>query len=468
MSESVKTHYRTCNLCEAMCGIEIKYQNKKIISIRGDEKDPFSRGHICPKAVALQDLYEDPNRLRHPVRRVGDKWEKISWEEAFDEVAKRLKDIQSRYGRSAVATYQGNPVVHNYGSLLFGPNFVRSLRTKNRFSATSVDQLPHHFSAYHMFGHQLMIPIPDIDRTDFFMIIGGNPAVSNGSLMSAPDVANRIKEIRKRGGKVVVVDPRRSETAAIADNHYFIKPGRDAYLLLALLNTIFSEKLENLGRVADFSENLSRVKEVVAAFTPESVEKVTGIAANDIRLLAREFALARSAICYGRMGVSVQEFGAVANWLILLMNIVTGNLDSPGGVMFTKPAFDIISTATSLGLKGNFGRWSSRVRKLPEFAGELPVSALAEEILTEGKDQVRALVTSAGNPVLSCPNGQQLDRALASLEFMVSIDIYINETTRHAHIILPPTSSLEHENYDVVFHALAIRNTAKYSPALFE
>lgn len=461
-------HYRACNLCEAICGIEIAVEGEERLSIRGDKDDPFSRGYICPKAVALQDLHFDKDRLRHPVRRTLQGWQRISWAEAFDEVARNLKRVNATHGRNSIATYLGNPVVHNYGALLFAPGFIRSLNTRNRFSATSVDQLAHHVAAFFMFGHQLLLPVPDVDRTQFHLMLGANPSVSNGSMMTAPGMNRRLQEIRQRGGKVVLVDPRYNETAHHVDQHLFIRPGTDVLLLLALLQVVFEEGLVQLGQVASFTKGVEAVGEIVAEFTPERVAPLTGIDANEIRQLAREFATAESAVCHGRIGVSTQEFGAVCQWLINVLNIVTGNMDRPGGAMFTLPAFDPLSAPESLAPRGGFGRWRSRVRQLPEFAGELPVAALAEEILTEGPGQIKALVTYAGNPVLSTPNGRKLDRALAGLEFMVSIDFYINETTRHAHIILPPTSALERGHYDVAFNVLTVRNTAKFSPALFE
>ncbi|MCA9919709.1 MAG: molybdopterin oxidoreductase family protein [Anaerolineales bacterium] len=467
MTSPSQTHFRTCNLCEAMCGLEIELRDEKILAIRGDKLDPFSQGHICPKATALADIYHDPDRLRQPVRRTADGWQTISWDEAFDEVVANIKRIQGEYGRSAIAIYQGNPNVHNLGAMLYSPPFVRTLRTPNRFSATSVDQLPHHFAAYFMFGHQLLLPIPDVDRTDFLLMLGANPLASNGSIMTAPGIADRLKKLQKRGGKLVVIDPRRTETAVLANAHHFIKPGTDVLLLLALLHTLFAEGLIAPGPLAALADGLEQIEQSVAPFTPELAAGSTGISADAIRQLAREFAGAKTAAAYGRIGVSTQQFGGLCHWLINLLNFVTGNLDRPGGAMFTSPAIDVVGITTMTGQTGRYGRWHSRVRQLPEFGGELPVAALAEEILTPGDGQIKGLVTIAGNPVLSTPNGRQLDQALAGLEFMVAIDIYINETTRHANLILPPTTGLETEHYDLIFHALAVRNTAKFSPAIF-
>ncbi|MGB8646961.1 MAG: molybdopterin oxidoreductase family protein [Anaerolineae bacterium] len=456
-------HYRTCNLCEAMCGLEIVMNGEQITAIRGDKADPFSQGHICPKATALQDVYADPDRLKMPLRRTATGWESIGWDEAFDEVAANLKRIQTTHGPHAVATYLGNPNVHNLGSALVGPVLLRALHTPNHFSATSVDQLPHHVAARLMFGHQLVLPIPDVDRTDYFLIMGANPAASNGSMMTAPGIEKRLKAIRQRGGRVVLVDPRRSETAALADRHIPIRPAADVLLLLALLRTILAEGLANPGRLAEFTVGLEGLADLVSPYTPAAVSRATGIEVAVIEQLAREFAAAPSAVCYGRVGLSTQPFGGLCQWLINVLNIITGNLDRPGGAMFTTPALDVVDAPRA----GKHGRWRSRVRGLPEFAGELPVAALAEEITTPGEGQIRALVTVAGNPVLSTPNGRQLDAALDTLEYMVAIDIYLNETTRRANIILPPTTGLETEHYDLFFHMLAIRNTTKYSPALY-
>lgn len=397
-------HYRACHLCEAICGLAIETESDeggvpRIRSIKGDPQDSFSRGHVCPKAVALQDIQDDPDRLRQPLRRVGSEWQPIGWDEAFALVASRLGEIRERHGNDAVAVYQGNPSVHNYGLMTHSNYFLGLLKTRNRFSATSVDQLPHHLVSQQMYGHGLLIPIPDIDHTDFMLVLGGNPLASNGSIMTVPDVEKRLKALKARGGRLVVVDPRRSETAAIADRHLFIRPGQDAALLLGILNTLFEE---NLGRPTPLPvDGLERVREAVAAFDAESMSARCGVPAESIRQLARDFAAAERAVCYGRMGVSTQAFGTLCQWLVQLINLVTGNLDRVGGALCTSPALDLVASTSG----GHFGRWRSRVSGLPEYGGELPVAALAEEILGEGEGQVRALVTVAGNPVLSTPTG---------------------------------------------------------------
>ena len=462
-----KKHYRTCTLCEAICGIEITYQDDKIISIKGDGNDPFSRGHICPKAVALKDIHEDPDRLRKPIEKTASGWREISWNEALDKTANNIKSIQKKYGRNAFASYLGNPNVHNMGAILMAPDFLRSLKTRNKFAATSVDQLPHHIVSYHLFGHQLKLPVPDIDNTDFFLMIGANPIASNGSIMTVPDVKHRLKSIIDSGGDVVVIDPRKTETAEIATRHHFIRPSTDVLLLLAMINTLYKDNLVSPGKLGDFTPELGQVKNYVQSYTAESVAHLIGIPAKDITQLVIDFCSASKPVIYGRMGVSTQKYGLLCQYLIMLFNILTGRLDQIGGLLFTKPVVDLMGQVSP----GGLGRHHTRVRKLPSFGGEFPVSALAEEILTEGNEEapsIKGLICLAGNPVLSTPNGQQLDKALEKLDFMVSVDFYLNETNRHANIILPPVSPLEREHYDIVFHILAVRNTAKYSPALFK
>ena len=471
-SESVKdngqTHFRTCNLCEAMCGIVIKHDGDKVLSIKGDKDDPFSQGYICPKATALQDLHEDPDRLRQPVERTKDGWKEISWPDALDKVAVGIKFVQQKHGKNALGVYLGNPNVHNLGGMLTIKHLLGSIKTRSRFSATSIDQLPHHIVSMHLFGHMLRIPVPDINRTQYMLIIGGNPLASNGSIMTAPNMRQKLKDIKARDGKVVVIDPRRTETAEIASEHHFIRPATDVLLLLAMLNEIYAQGYADKARLnnnkaASLAPEIERIADFAKDYSAESVASITGIAAADIKRMVTEFCEAPSAVCYGRMGVSVQAFGLLSQYLIMVMNIVTGRLDEIGGLMFPNPAVDVVNNSGP----GYLGKRHSRVSHLPDFNGDYPVVTMAEEMLVEGEGQLKGFMTVAGNPVLSTPNGEKLDKALASLDFMVSLDYFINETSRHAHIILPPVSPLERDHYDVTFNNFAVHNVAKYSKALF-
>ena len=452
-----------CNLCEAICGLVFTLDGDRVTAVRGDPDDPLSRGHICPKAVALQDVHEDPDRLRRPVRRIGREWHQVSWDEALDLVATNLARAVNEHGRDALAIYLGNPNVHSLGSMTHGTAMVKSFRTRNKYSATSVDQLPAQLVAYLMYGHQLLLPVPDIDRTDLFLVLGANPMASNGSLMTVPDFPARLRELKARGGRMVVVDPRRTETAKAAHEHHFVRPGSDAFVLLAMLHVLFAEGLTTPPAYVD---GLDAVRAAVEPFTPQRAETASGIAADDVRRLARELAASEAAAVYGRVGVSTQQFGLVATWAVQLLNLVTGNLDRPGGVMLTRPAVDAVGRGL-IG-RGHHDVWRSRVRGLPEFAGELPVATLADEITTPGEGQVRALLTVAGNPVSSTPDGRRLAEAISTLDFVAAVDVYVNETTRLADVILPPTGALERDHYDLVFHTLAVRNTARFTPALFE
>lgn len=461
-------HYRTCNLCEAMCGLVIDHQEGEIKSIKGDKNDPFSEGFICPKAVALQDIYTDPDRLKQPIKKVNGQWQQIEWDEAFDLASEKLLAIREKYGKEAIGIYQGNPSVHNYGTMLYGRELIHALGIHNKFSATSADQLPHHLASQLMFGHALLIPIPDIDHTKYFLVLGANPMVSNGSLMTAPGMPKRIRDLQNRGGKMVVIDPRKSETAQKADEHQFIYPGSDVFFLIGLLKVLFQKNLINLGEIKEYLQGYEVLTAAIRSFDMETIAAKTGISEQELERIATDFAQAESAVCYGRMGVSTQQHGTLCQWLINVLNLLTGNFDQPGGALFTSPAVDMLSLNGKKGTSHKFNRWQSKVRALPEFGGELPIATLAEEILDVKEGGIKAMITSAGNPVLSAPNGKRLDEAFSQLEFMVSIDIYLNETTQYADLILPPTTGLETDHYDLIFNMFAVRNVTKYSQALFE
>ncbi len=468
MSEDTRTIHRICPLCEATCGLAVTVRGQQVEDIRGDALDPFSRGYICPKAHGLKGLEEDPDRLTRPLRRRGNDFEEISWDEAYAEAIERLSALRNKYGADAIGTYVGNPAAHSLAAMVYGPVLQRALRTKNRFSASSADQLPKMISAGLMFGAGLLIPVPDLDRTDYLLVLGGNPRVSNGSLMTAPDMPGRLDAILARGGKVVVIDPRRSETAAKASEHVFIRPGSDAAFLFALLHVLFAEGKVRLGRAEGLVKHVDEIRELVTRFSPERVAAFTGIAPEVTRRIARELSCAKTAACYGRIGTTCQRFGSLASWAIDLVNVLSGNLDSEGGAMFTRPAASRGGNRKDGALGGpglKLSARKSRVRGLPFMFGEFPVATLADEILTPGDGQIRGMLTIAGNPVSSAPGVGRLEQAFASLETMVSVDFYVNETTRFAHLILPPPAPLQRSTYDLTLYQLAVRNVAKYSPA---
>ncbi len=453
------SRFRSCPLCEAICGLDLQFEDGKMVAIKGDAADPFSRGHVCPKGNAILDLESDPDRLRRPQLRDGKGWREIGWDEAFDLAGQRLAAVQAEHGGDAVAAYLGNPNVHHLGHLAYLPSLLRLLKTRNVYSASSVDQWPHQWVAWAMYGHQFLLPIADIDRTDFLLLLGANPVASNGSLMTATGIADRLKALAKRG-RLVVVDPRRTETAALANEHLAIRPGTDAWLLVALLQALLRRSAPRVAAIGDRINGLDEALAAISAVETCAVETITGISGERIDTLAEQLLAAPSAVAFGRMGLSTQAYGTLCQWLLQLINLVTGNLDRAGGALPNEPVIPVTGPGTSA---GHYERWRSRVRGLPEFAGELPVAALAEEIATPGAGQVRALVTCAGNPVVSTPNGRALAGQLDGLDFMLSIDIYRNETTRHAHLILPPSSFLSQDHYDLIFNSFAVRRVARLS-----
>ncbi len=455
------THNRTCHLCEANCGLVIETRGREVLSIKGDPENPLSRGHICPKATAIADLESDPDRLRTPMRRVGSDWQPVSWEAAYADIAARLAAIRARGGEAAL--YIGNPTAHNYSISGQVPALKKALAARNVFSASSVDQVPHQLVQMWMYGHNALFPIPDIDRTQHLVIIGGNPLASNGSVWTVPDVRRRLRDLQGRGGTLTVIDPRRTETAEIADFHHFIRPGSDPALLVALLLALDTQGLVRPGRLLPMLAGWDAVWTALRQFDGAALAARCGIDADAIAALAARIGGDEPAVVYGRIGVSTAEFGTLNHWLINLVNIATGALDSVGGAMFSSPAVDIVGQTGA----GTRGRFASRVSGHPELLGEFPAVALAEEILTPDAGQVRALVTIAGNPVLSTPDGSTLDKALASLELMVSIDMYVTATSRHAHYILPPCGPLEKDHYPLFLAPIAVRNFANYSPPVF-
>ncbi|MFG6430638.1 molybdopterin-dependent oxidoreductase [Roseateles sp. LYH14W] len=465
-----ESHYRICPLCEACCGLEVKTEGTHVITIRGAANDVFSHGYLCPKGVSLKDLHEDPDRLRTPLIKRDGVFVKASWDEAFAEIERRLLPIHRDHGPDSVALTIGNPAAHKVSLLAYTPRLVRALGTRNAFSASTLDQMPKQLSAGLMFGHWLSIPLPDIERCDYLLILGGNPMVSNGSLWTVPDYRGKAKAMRARGGRIVVVDPRRSETAAAADEHLPIRPGGDALLLLGIAHTLFEEGLVKLGRLEEHVNGLEEARAAVLPFPPEITAAGCGIPADVQRRIARELAAAPRAAVYGRIGTCTTRFGTVNSWLVDLINVLTGNLDREGGAMFAKAAAFASNTQGKPGSgKGvTTGRRRSRVSGAPEVFGELPITVMAEEMQTAGEGQIKALITIASNPVLSAPNGPRIAQALDGLDFMLSLDIYVNETTRHADVILPGLSPLEDLHFDVAFPQLSHRNHARFSGPVFD
>ena len=463
--------HRSCPTCEASCGltVEIDPKARQVLRIEGDSEDQRSQGYLCPKAYAMKEIYEDPERLRRPLRKRADgSWEEIDWDTALDYAASRLKAIKEAHGANANGFYIGNPTGHNVGGQLYLPALLNALGTQRSFSAGTMDQFPQNVALHNMLGEPWMFPIPDIERTEFFVCMGGNPLVSQGSLMSGPNIKKRLRAIQERGGRVVTIDPRRTETAEIASEHLFIKPGADAHFLLSVCHVLFAEGLAKPGRLAAFTDGIEDVREIASRYSPERVAAATGIAPETTRRLVRDFCAAKGA-WYGRIGLCTQEFGTLASWLVYVVNVLTGRLDAEGGMLFPRPATGR-SEAGRTAEPFVYGRYKTVARGIPEISGQIPCGVMAEEMeqTSAGEARMRGFLTIMGNPVLSAPNGERLAAAMDELDFMVSLDIYLNETTRHADLILPSTVQLEHENYDFLFETTSVRNFARWSPTVFE
>ncbi|MFD8790080.1 molybdopterin-dependent oxidoreductase [Streptomyces vinaceus] len=458
-----RTALRICPLCEATCGLTLTIEGTTVTGARGDREDVFSRGFICPKGAAFGALDADPDRLRTPLVRRDGRLREATWEEAYEAIATRIPALVREYGAQSVGVVLGNPNVHTMAGNLYPSLLLKALGTRNFFTASTLDQMPKHVSSGLLFGDPFAIPVPDLDRTDFLLLLGANPVESNGSLCTAPDFPGRLKALRARGGTLVVVDPRRTRTAKLADLHLAPRPGSDALLLAALAHTLLAEGLAAPGALREQAEGLGELADALARFTPEAVAPACDLTAAEIRALARALAAAPTAAVYGRIGSCTVEYGTLASWLVDVLNILTGNLDRPGGVLFPLPAAGPRPRPAGPGKGFTLGRWLSRVSGHPEAKSELPIAALAEEIETPGEGRIRALVAIAANPVLSAPDGRRLDEALAGLDFMVSVDPYLNETSRHAHVVLPPPPPSQSAHHDFAFNGFAVRNQVRYS-----
>ncbi|MGW7438147.1 molybdopterin-dependent oxidoreductase [Streptomyces sp. NPDC054849] len=460
-----RTALRICPLCEATCGLTLTIDGDAVTGARGDRDDVFSRGFICPKGAAFGQLDADPDRLRTPLVRRDGHLREATWEEAYEAIAAAVPALVRDYGAQSVGVVLGNPNVHTMAGALYPPLLLKALGTRNLFTASTLDQMPKHVSSGLLFGDPFAIPVPDLDRTDFLLLLGANPVESNGSLCTAPDFPGRLKALRARGGTLVVVDPRRTRTARLADRHLAPRPGSDALLLAALAHTLLAEKLATPGALEEWTEGLGELAAALGSFTPEAVAPACDLPAEEIRTLARELAAAPTAAVYGRIGSCTVEYGTLASWLVDVLNILTGNLDRPGGALFPLPAAGPRPRPAGPGKGFAVGRWHSRVSGHPEVKSELPTAALAEEIETPGEGRIRALIAIAANPVLSAPDGDRLDRALAGLDFMISVDPYLNETSRHAHVVLPPPPPSQSAHHDFAFNGFAIRNQVRYTRA---
>jgi len=461
-----RTALRICPFCEATCGLTLEVDDvaRTVVGARGDRDDVFSAGYICPKGASFGELDGDPDRLTRPlVRRDGELVE-VGWDEAFAAAAAGLGAVLAEHGGSSVAVYAGNPNAHTIAGALYVPLIIRGLGTRQVYSASTLDQMPKHVALGLLFGNPMAFTVPDLDRAEHLVVIGANPLVSNGSIATAADFGGKLKALKKRGGRLTVVDPARTRTAELADRHVAPRPGTDAVLLFAMVHTLFDEDLVDLAHLTDLVDGVDQLQSLAREFAPEHVADHCGVAAEEIRAVAREIAGAPVAAVYGRMGTSTVEFGTVGSWLVDVLNVLTGNLDTPGGVMFPQSPVGPAPRPPRPGRGFLVGRWHSRVSGFPEVLSELPVTALSEELETPGEGQVRAVITVAGNPVLSAPDGARLSRALAGVDFMLSVDPYLNETTRHADVILPPPPPSRSAHYDIALANAAVRNNARYSP----
>lgn len=454
-------HARTCHICEANCGVLVELDGRKVVSIKGNPDHVLSRGHICPKATAIADLQDDPDRLRRPMKRTANGWQAIGWDQAYTEIAARVVALQAKKARPAF--YVGNPTAHDYALAGQMGALRRAVGSKGTFSASTLDQIPHHYVQFQLYGHVSMAAVPDIDRAHAIVIVGGNPAASNGSIWTVPDFKARTKEMQTRGGKLIVVDPRRTETAKLADQWLPVIPGTDTALLIAILHAVRQRCPELTAPLASLvDDSWNTLDGHLAAFDEEALASHCGVAANDIASIADLLTSGQPATIYGRMGVSVTEYGTLNQWLIQLINIASGNLDRVGGTMFPEPLLDTIALVGRGGIK----TVETARGTLPSVMGEIPMVAFADELLRHDDQRVRMLFVMAGNPVLSAPDGARTDAALAGLDLMVSFDMYVTETSRHAHYILPPCGPLEKDHYPLFFGPLAVRNFGAYSPAL--
>lgn len=460
-------HHRTCPLCEGMCGVTVKVEGGQVATVRPNRQDVWSQGHVCPKGTTLGALHDDPDRLRTAMVRDGSEWKSASWDTALERLEELAEGVRNRHGPHAFAAYGGNmagkdATLSRYTGLMLATSGIQQV-----YSSGTVDQHPKNLSAMLMFGNEWKIPIPDLDNTDLFVIFGGNPAASKGSIFSHRDVMGAMRDLRARGGRVIVIDPVRTKTAQAADQWIGLKPGTDAALMLGVAHVLFARGAVRLRHLDGLIEGLDALRDVAGEFSPQVVAPFCGIEASIIEDLADELIRTDRSAIYGRIGTCTQSFGTLASWMIDVLAILTGNLDRRGGSMWSRPAASLVDMLATLpdGMPVVMGK--SRVRGVPAVLGQFPASCMAEEIATPGPGQIKGLVTFAANPALSAPDSGKLAQALPLLECMVSLDNYINETTRHAHVILPSPSFLESAHFDMWSWIFCLTSGGHYSPPVF-
>jgi formate dehydrogenase len=438
-------HRTYCRICEPTCGMIATVEDGKLVQLRPDADHPITKGFSCPKGIEFVHVQNDPDRLLYPMRRTeSGEFERISWDTALDEIGAKLRAIRAAHGGESIGWYAGNPSAFSHSHAIWAGGFVRGLGSKHLYTPNTQDTSSRFVASHLLYGSPTIFPLPDLARTSFLLMVGANPLVSRGSLVAAGNLRDKLTGIVGRGGRVVVVDPRRTETAK-AFEHVAVRPDGDAWLLLAMLHVIFAEGLDDATTTAAQATGVDVLRTAAARCAPEDAEARCGVPADEIRALARSFATAPSAAAYGRTGACLGRHATLVNVLLDALNVVTGNLDRPGGSVFARPPIDFTALASRLGL-ATFDTYRSRVGDLPEVLGQMAAPLMAAEIETPGPGQLRALIVSAGNPLLSVPGAQDFERALGKLDLQVGIDLYLNETHRHADYVLPATTFYERDD----------------------
>lgn len=443
-----------CRICEPLCGMVATVEDGRLTTLRPDREHPLSSGFACPKGIAFTEVVNDPDRVTKPLRRGPDGFEEVGWDEALTDIATRLSAVLREHGSGAVGWYMGNPAAFSYSHLVGVIAFIKGIgRHSHYFTASSQDTSSRLLASQFLYGSPLSVPIPDLNRTDLLVMMGANPLVSHGSFLTAPRIKDRLRDITGRGGRVVVIDPRRTETAAEYD-WLGIVPDTDAYLLLSLLQVLFAENIADRPSIESQAHGLDWLRAQAARFTPEVTAATTGIRPDDVRALARTLAETPRAAVYGRFGTCVGRNGTLTTYLIDAVNLVAGNLDTAGGSVFNPlriPGQRWAMLLMGAMLRRAYRRKRTRIGGFGSVIGAEPAALMAKEIAVPGPRQIRALFVSAGNPVLSVPNGDELEAATEKLDLMVGLDFYLTETAAHCDYLLPVTTMYERDDFALTF-----------------